>query len=174
MVQSAKGKQPFQQFVLPDYSRVNSALLRAFAREAEGNNARHSHYESGRYENIYIQRAAIPEVEPVYQHALELARRILCINDLKSGFWFNAMLPGQKTVRHNHSESDELLSAVYYVDTPPGCGDLLMHTADKVWRITPRAGSFVFFAPQLAHQVEENKSLQQRLSVAFNFAALGG
>lgn len=162
---------------MPDYASINVALSQAFAREAQGKHARHSHYELNRYENTYIERLAIPEVEPVCVQALQFAQKILSIKDLKMGFWFNAMQPGDKTARHNHTESDELLSAVYYIATPPNCGDLLIHQKDKTWRITPRAGMLVFFAPQLAHQVEENKSRQQRLSVAFNFGAadeLGG
>ena len=66
-------------------------------------------------------------------------------------------------------EEDELLSCVYYLQTPADCGDLLVHHAGGTERITPTEGQFVFFSPKLAHEVEENRSGKQRLSVAFNF-----
>jgi uncharacterized cupin superfamily protein len=85
------------------------------------------------------------------------------------GFWFNAMQPGDKTARHNHDEEDELLSCVYYITAPQNSGDLLLFDQDETLRVTPEAGKLVLFSPKLAHAVEENRSDQQRLSVAFNF-----
>lgn len=162
-------KAPFQQFELPDFVSVNAALSAAFVRQSSDPETRYSHYELNRYENIYIDQSAIPEVMPVCDYALQIARQLLSLDDLKFGFWFNAMRPGDRTARHNHTESDELLSAVYYIHAPQACGDLLIHERDKTWRIVPQAGTMLFFAPQLAHQVEENSSQQQRLSLAFNF-----
>jgi ectoine hydroxylase-related dioxygenase (phytanoyl-CoA dioxygenase family) len=85
------------------------------------------------------------------------------------GFWFNAMQPGDKTARHNHDEEDELLSCVYYITAPQQSGDLLLFDREETLRVTPEAGKLVLFSPKLAHAVDENRSDQQRLSVAFNF-----
>jgi ectoine hydroxylase-related dioxygenase (phytanoyl-CoA dioxygenase family) len=148
---------------------LNQAVLQGFQREAKGPHTCHSHYELGRYENTAIAKHAIPEIEPVYAAAMQAAREILQQNQLKCGFWFNAMQPGQKTARHNHVESDELLSCVYYISAPNNSGKLILHTADGRQSITPQDGMFVFFPPNLAHEVEENKSAEQRLSLAFNF-----
>jgi uncharacterized RmlC-like cupin family protein len=160
---------PFQQITCAQYATQNAALTKGFERETQHANAQYSHYELGRYENIYIERMAIPEIEPIYTQALQIARQRLGLNKLKIGFWFNAMQPGERTARHNHAESDELLSAVYYLVTPANSGDLVLYAADRTWRISPQAGEFIFFPPELAHEVEENRSQQLRLSVAFNF-----
>lgn len=165
---------PLYYATLMPVRSLNATLQSAFERERDGPACRRSHLENGRFENTYIRREAIPEIEPLYDAATRAAREILGIEHLKTGFWFNAMLPGERTARHNHEEDDELLSCVYYLDAPPDCGDLLVHHRDGTVRIRPQAGNFVFFSPRLAHEVEPNRSDRQRLSVAFNFGAAGG
>lgn len=160
---------PLHYAMLTDHEQVNRDLLAGFEREVTGPRTRQSHYELGRYENTYIDREAIPEIEPLCQAALEAGRQILGRDDLKLGFWFNIMQPGQRTARHNHEEDNELLSCVYYLEVAQDCGDLLVYPAGETVNITPQAGRFVFFPPKLAHAVEENRSGQRRLSVAFNF-----
>ncbi len=160
---------PVHFATLPGWNETNRVLLRALDRELSGPHVHHSHYELGRYENTYIPLPAIPEIEPVRAAATEGARTILQRERLKLGFWFNIMRPGDRTARHNHEEEDELLSCVYYLRTPPNCGDLLLYPAQGPVRITPVEGRFVFFSPKLPHAVEENRSGQQRVSVAFNF-----
>jgi len=154
---------------LSGHEQLNPRILAAFEREQGGPASHQSHFELGRFENSYIERSAIPEIEPLLQLARETAQDILQRDGLKLGFWFNAMQPGDRTARHNHEEGDELLSCVYYLRVAPGCGDLLVHHRDGARRISPKEGRFVFFSPKLAHEVEENRSQQQRLSLAFNF-----
>ncbi len=148
---------------------ITRSVLGAFDREFGGPNMHQSHLELGRLENIWITREAIPEIDPLLTLANQAARTILGRDDLRAAFWFNRMLPGERTARHNHEEGDELLSGVYYLETPPDCGDLLIYHTGGPTHIPPREGRFIFFAPRLAHAVEENRSGQRRLSVAFNF-----
>lgn len=150
-------------------SELNQQLRRAFLREHQGEHARHSHLELGRYENTYIEQDAVPEVDALVAAALSGARQILQVENLKYGFWFNAMEPGDKTARHNHDEEDELLSCVYYVTAPPDCGDLILFEPWGHMAVSPIEGHLLYFSPNLAHAVEENRSGQQRLSIAFNF-----
>lgn len=159
---------------LAGHETLNREIIAAFAREQSGPASRQSHFELGRYENSYIERLAIPEIEPLCEVAMHAAHSILGRDDLKLGFWFNEMAAGQRTARHNHEEEDELLSCVYYLRTPSGCGDLLVQHAGGVARVSPREGRFVFFPPRLAHEVEENRSGKTRLSVAFNFGPSSG
>jgi hypothetical protein len=156
-----------------NHAALDRTLIAAFDREFGGPHMRQSHLELGRYENTWIERHAIPEIEPLLDLAGEAARRILGRGDLRLGFWFNLMQPGERTARHNHEEDDELLSGVYYLETPPDCGDLVVYHPDGPTRIAPCEGRFVFFAPRLAHAVEENRSGRRRLSVAFNFGLEG-
>lgn len=160
---------PLHYATLPNHEQVNQLLLGGFQREVAGPHARQSHYELGRYENTYIDRAAVPEVEPLRDAALEAAQRILGRDDLGVGFWFNIMQPGQRTARHNHEEGNEMLSCVYYLEVAPDCGDLVVYPSTGPMHIQPQAGRFVFFSPKLVHAVEQNHSSQRRLSVAFNF-----
>jgi len=164
-----QARPPLYLGELPDHQRLNQQLIEAFAREQLGPSSRQSHFELGRFENTYIDRSAIPEIEPLIDAARQAAQSILQQDNLKLGFWFNVMAPGERTARHNHEEEDELLSCVYYLQAPAHCGDLLVHHAGGTERIRPREGRFVFFSPKLAHEVEENRSPHQRLSVAFNF-----
>jgi hypothetical protein len=159
---------------LPGFEDLNRRITAAFQRERHGPASRHSHLESGRYENTYIERDAIPEIVPLYEAVADAASTILRRESLKLGFWFNAMGPGERTARHNHEEQDELLSCVYYLQTPPACGDLLIYDRGEVIRVTPQEGRCVFFPPKLAHEVERNLSAEQRLSVAFNFGPADG
>jgi hypothetical protein len=159
---------------LPGFEDLNRRITAAFQRERHGPASRHSHLESGRYENTYIERDAIPEIVPLCEAVAHSASTILRREPLKLGFWFNAMGPGERTARHNHEEQDELLSCVYYLQTPPACGDLLIYDRGEVIRVTPQEGRCVFFPPKLAHEVERNLSGRQRLSVAFNFGPADG
>lgn len=159
---------------LNGFERLNRGIVSAFHREQGGPFSRQSHLELGRYENSYIERGAIPEIEPLCAAAKRAATEITAQADLRLGFWFNEMAPGQRTARHNHEQDDELLSCVYYLETAPECGDLLVHHPGGTIRVTPREGLFVFFSPRLAHEVEENRSDRIRLSLAFNFGPPNG
>ena len=91
------------------------------------------------------------------------------MDELQAGCWFNHMPPGAVTTLHSHDDDDELLSAVYYVSVPENSGSLVIHQHDEQHVITPVEGKFVFFAPDVAHEVSENLSTRERLSIGINF-----
>jgi len=156
---------------LPDAALINHAILKAFAGLHEADFTRRTHFFGGRYENLYLGRTRIPELVQVLAHAESCAREILGVGNrrLRSGFWLNAQGPGQSTTEHTHDEDDELLSGVYYVCAPQSSGDLVLLDGHLTVVVTPKAGMFLFFPPNLPHRVETNRSPDQRLSVAFNF-----
>lgn len=82
--------------------------------------------------------------------------------------------PGRAAIDHLHShdDNDELLSGVYYVAAPPGSGRLLIHAGGPRLAVVPEPGLFVFFPPEIPHEVEVNESQGQRLSLAMNFGPL--
>lgn len=160
---------PVHLLRLPQAAALNARLQAAFQREKTTKRARFSHHFHGRFENTYIDRAAIPELQTVSDLATAAARQITGRETLRFGFWFNEMGPGHRTSLHAHEEDDELLSCVYYIDCPPDSGRLLVHDDDAVRAIEPEAGLLVLFAPDLPHEVEVNASRETRLSVAFNF-----
>ena len=155
---------------LADIAATNAAIIGQFAKYRDSDAVRRSHFFSGRYENLYLDLEHVPAMQIVLEQATQFAKEILAVNTpLKAGFWFNLMQPGQVTQEHTHDDDDECLSGVYYIDTPADCGNLLITTPLEEVRVTPQAGQFVFFPPNIPHQVTENKSKFERLSVGMNF-----
>lgn len=149
---------------------LNKALLAGYAALANATETRSSHYFAGRYENVYISPGQLPAYAELLCIARELAADILGTQAkcLKVGGWFNAMGPGQATVMHSHDDTDEVLSAVYYVEVPPNSGDLVLMAEQRPVIVSPQVGSFVFFSPHLQHEVTENRSSGLRLSIGMN------
>jgi uncharacterized RmlC-like cupin family protein len=154
---------------LPGAESVNVALAQALEARWDAPETRRTHQVDGRFENIYIRRQDLPEVEPVLDAAESYARQILGRSDLRLGFWLNRMAPGEHTGLHSHEEDDELLSGVYYVQVPKRSGRLLLHHGGRHHALEPLAGELYFFAPSVPHAVETNQSTTVRLSIAFNF-----
>jgi len=150
-------------------AEINRALVDRFEQVRQDPGIRRTHLFDGRYENLYPPEDLLPEIRPIIESALGHARRLLGAADLRVGFWLNAMGPGESTSTHSHDDDDELLVGVYYVSAPPGSGDLVITHRGLRFRLTPEAGLFAFFAPDLVHAVEPNASGEMRLSVAFNF-----
>jgi ectoine hydroxylase-related dioxygenase (phytanoyl-CoA dioxygenase family) len=96
--------------------------------------------------------------------------------------WVNKQCPGKPLVIHDHSPA--ILAAVYYVNCPENSGDLLLvdPRGSTNWgrnpegnisnvkhvRIEPVAGKLVLFPAYILHMVEENKSSENRISIATN------
>lgn len=156
---------------LEDAHAVNRAIVQGFARWAGHPETPRTHFFGGRYENIYIGTDRIPELAQVVAAARGLAGEALGMapDALRVGFWFNAMGPGQRTLAHTHDDADELLSGVYYVEVPPESGELVIHDRHARTTVRPQAGMFVLFPPDLLHEVSENRSGRQRLSIGMNF-----
>jgi uncharacterized RmlC-like cupin family protein len=154
---------------LADAADVNRALIGAFYREKDAPDVKRTHMFAGRYENIYVAHQRLPELQPLSAFALDAATRIVRRKALHHGFWFNEMPPGHSTTLHSHEELDELLSAVYYLQCPADSGRLILHDDEAQIVVTPRPGLLVLFPPDLPHEVEQNRSRQTRLSIAFNF-----
>ncbi len=155
---------------LPQYRALNERIVKEFFRCAD-RPERQSHFFHGRYENLYIGVDCVPSLQELLDAAVVQAAAVLQLEPsrLKYGYWFNLMHPGHVTSLHSHDEDDELLSCVYYLDVPRGSGDLVLHLAEERLAITPENGMFVFFPPQLEHEVRENTSASPRLSLAINF-----
>jgi len=161
---------PLYSAYLDNFEHINPALSGGYFRHADDENINRSHFFEGRYENIYITKEIIPELNTIQNAAIEYAANILELdkNSLKSGLWFNAMAPGHTTSVHSHDDDDELLSAVYYITVPDDSGNLVLHHKHFTTRVTPAAGMFVFFPPDISHEVSRNNSTKTRLSLGIN------
>ena len=156
---------------LPDAKHINGDLWQQYQAVRDAPDLQRSHYFEGRYENIYVPEDRLPALAPVLRAARQGAQQFLGrqVDALACGFWINEMGPGHITLPHLHDEDDELVSAVYYVRVPENSGALLLGQGDNRRRIVPREGRFVFFSPQLMHEVTRNNSSAIRLSVGMNF-----
>lgn len=156
--------------VVPEAGARNARLLAQFLRHREHPAVRRSHYFGGRYENLYLPDHTVPAAADILAFAAQTAQQILpSRRPLRCGYWFNATMPGECTQAHCHDDYDEQLAAVYYVQTPPACGALILHLADEPLVIEPRAGHLVFFPPQVVHEVSTHRGTGLRLSLAMNF-----
>jgi hypothetical protein len=158
--------------LLNESAVTNSEILNIYNKLEEKDWLRRSHHFGGRYENLYLAREKIPALSVVLAQAERYAQQILNTQQsLRSGFWFNEMAPHQSTSEHDHDEDDELLSGVYYVEVPENSGDLVILDKQIPARtiVKPKAGMFVFFAPNVLHEVTENLSNQRRISIGMNF-----
>lgn len=156
---------------MPDAEGVNLLIMQAYALLREQDLLKRSHFFGGRYENLYIGRERIPAIGGVLEQAEHYAKSLLpkSNDSLRSGFWINDMGPNEVTTEHDHDEYDEMLSGVYYVKVPKDSGGLVV--VDKHCRtlVTPQAGMFVFFAPDVLHSVSKNLSGERRISIGMNF-----
>ena len=153
---------------------VNQTVLEGFNALKEEDFKTKTHLFNGRFENLYLDPEKIPGLNVIVETAMQEAAKILNldVNRLVSGFWLNAMRPGDMTTAHTHDDDDELLSCVYYISVPDDAeksGQLIITHDDEQTRITPQEGMFVFFSPATLHEVTENKTQETRLSIAFNF-----
>lgn len=165
----------FHEFTLAGPDKLNASLCDRFMELSATDRIRQSHHFAGRFENIYIEEADIPDIATVLDVVKQQAGQLLGIpvDKLKAGFWFNAMEAGHRTTLHHHDENDELLSAVYYIRVPGNSGELILHDAGKQVSIQPQAGKLVMFAPGVLHEVTANLGSGLRLSVGMNIGPAG-
>lgn len=104
-------------------------------------------------------------------------------------FWININKKNHYNKMHVHSSS--ILSGCYYAATPDQSGSIIFHNrpetsyilgvlkqigaSDTRFTVTeqafiPKAGAVLIFPGWLAHSVEENRSGEDRISIAFNLA----
>ncbi len=159
---------------MPNAAEINQQIMNSYMQLLTQDLTRRSHFFGGRYENLYLEREQIPAIAQVLEHAEVYAREILQKRGekLRSGFWINDMGPMEVTTEHNHDDYDELLSGVYYVQVPPESGELVIVDRHSRTLLTPEAGMFVFFAPDVLHSVNANNSSERRISIGMNFGPL--
>ncbi len=136
----------------------------------------------------------LPEFEPLNLRILQVCQRIAESQHfhpdlvLQHEAWININPPGASNKIHFHANCH--FSGIYYTSQrPPECGSIFVRdprvasrmltypttqptefTSDEV-RMDPEAGRMYVFPGWLEHGVEENRSDQDRVSIAFNVVA---
>ncbi len=164
-------KTLYQLGFMPGAEVLNHNILQAYLNLGEKDFFRRSHFFGGRFENLYLEKSQIPEIDLLMQQAVHYAAAHLGMpsESIRSGFWINDAYPGQRTSLHDHVEYDELLSGVYYVSVPDHSGNLILYDKDMPVEVVPQEGMFVFFSPDILHEVAVNQSEGRRISIGMNF-----
>ncbi|MCK4674602.1 MAG: 2OG-Fe(II) oxygenase [Gammaproteobacteria bacterium] len=163
----------YQKITSKNAPDINSNIETGFLQHHNDPDIRKTHLFEGRYENIYINDQHIAALKSLVNEAVKLAENFLDIKNLRAGYWFNYMPPEATTTLHTHDDDDELLSCVYYVNVPENSGNLIIYddsddNKQKI-EIKSRTGDFIFFKPDVRHEVSKNNSSEFRLSIGFNF-----
>ena len=100
-------------------------------------------------------------------------------------FWININSLENHNAPHIHHNS--VFSGVYYVKAPEECGGIIFHKSQELSylhgsytdcnnrltyseiKYTPEQGRVLIFPSWINHSVQPNKSLEDRISIAFNF-----
>lgn len=164
----------YQKISSRNASERNTGIEQGFLKHYLETEIRKTHLFEGRYENIYLDENHIPELSPLIKEAVTHAEQLLGLNNLRAGYWFNYMPPDATTTLHTHDDDDELLSAVYYVNVPENSGNLIIYDDTKnsespKIEIQSKTGDFIFFKPDVRHEVSKNNSSEHRLSIGINF-----
>ena len=147
-------------------------------------NTTFSHKINGRWENQYISIQYFPQLKKLFRSACSKGKAILekslMIPYKELGlsmdeFWFNIAAPGESTGWHDHKERSEL-SGVYYLHVPDNSGEIHFRKKDDdktfEWEIKSQTGKLILFDSNIEHSVPENKSKENRFSIAFNLFSL--
>jgi len=110
------------------------------------------------------------------------------VDKLRLFSWVNINPKGSRNYRHNHFTPEDplLFSGVYYVKVPKNSGNIVFHdprgsmihrsldmkylyvNSVPAFSVTPSAGECYYFPSWLEHDVTENQSESDRISIAFN------
>ena len=109
-------------------------------------------------------------------------------NDFKlTTSWLTSTAPGDSCSFHNHYHC--MYSGVLYIKAPKNSGNIVFDPHENYrfdlkvgeyninnshsWWIPPEKGRLIFFDSTIYHKIEENKSNEERISLAFNFIPIG-
>ena len=99
--------------------------------------------------------------------------------------WVNINKSGDYNERHTHTNTNIFLCGVYYLKVPKNSGDIKFYDPRGAWMadmpdhryfydsyqyglVTPEENTVIFFPSWLEHDVDLNKSKEDRISIAFN------
>ncbi len=181
-------------FKVPNYESLNDRLLLMI--ENERNLFPESRACAGR--EMWQSQRPVMEEEPVKEVFKSIFRASCDIAeflrwDVKNCepvckvCWANVHPTGSYHTRHIHPATIHL-SGVYYIKTPKGCGNIVFHDLARflgLWGAAPKAlepnyhnlfklsvepeeGLCVLFPGYVMHEVETNRSEDDRVGLAFN------
>lgn len=185
-----KGKEEFTHAVLEDCQRVREQDLEGQLWCRENYPAGYTSYGSQR--KLHRASPTFKRLEQkIWKHVQRFARQIDM--DLREAqldmtdCWVNVM--SREAVHPMHLHPGAVVSGTFYVRTPAGCSGLRFEDPrlEKFTSTPPKledprpanrrlvtydvaAGSVVLFESWLRHEVASNPTVEERVSVSFNYA----
>ena len=93
-----------------------------------------------------------------------------------NNYWFNINHKGSSNKLHNHNHPDNPqggLSGVFYLAVPNDSGDIIFQLESKEqFKLKSATGKLIIFPIYLDHLVEQSKSNEYRMSIAFNYDSI--
>jgi hypothetical protein len=104
-----------------------------------------------------------PVFKPLLDTIIKIAPKKFAINDV----WTNVNYPTGKNNKHTHIHAD--IAGCLYLYVPENSGEIEFESGEKFF---PTAGDVYWWDASLPHWVYENKSTENRISIAFNIKGL--
>ena len=112
----------------------------------------------------------LKEFEPLIKYITKiLNNKDLILTDI----WGNISPPFTQDYIHHHKITNQTISGVLYLNTPPNSGNIVFtnpYNINQKQNYKPKQNSLIFFPSYLPHFVEINKSQENRISIAFDFS----
>lgn len=91
------------------------------------------------------------------------------------GVWANKFPQGASTIKHQHAPGEQTISALLYLQAPPGSGQIHINVPDKTgavheWTSSLIEGSVVIFDSQLEHWTDPNGSQTPKIVLGVEVA----
>ena len=147
-----------------------------------------SNYGGWQSKQIDIHESKLETLKKVIVDSLPQLRSLSNSVSMIVEGWTNINAPGDFNVKHVHPRAD--LSGVLWIKAPKNCGNIVFETPNffekykelesytdefalktnsyMTYFFYPKEGKILIFPSSLSHQVEENKSDEDRISYSFN------
>lgn len=181
----------FSSLLATDKLSVDNLNLEMFAYEQMRMTDGRKYTNRGGWQSNFIDD--LPQVQPLIEHINQRLEQLR--NDIEfidqaflrvESMWININHPYSYNSNHIHPNS--YISGVYYVKVPENSGNLVLrHPSNLIsiftpsdvikqfnllnsskWNIEPKDGDLVMFPSWIEHEVTQNISGEDRISIAFN------
>ncbi len=194
---------PLWTFEMPDYVSTNEKLVAAVMAEMKSDPGVHYSNRGGWQSHGKLHlKAEFRQLAGFITGKLGQIGKDYGFGQASSGLrvtsmWANVNVFGNSNTVHSHQSpagmpNPLVLSGCYYVRIPNDSGVFVLEDFGRPMRylllpfqepnlvnsftvkIPPREGNLLLFPAWLEHHVEENRSSEQRISIAFNVALMSG
>ena len=178
-----------------DYLGLNNSKIEQYAYSLRGSLSGRQHSNRGGWHSDYVgEEPEMQELVSQINTRLEQLRYIYKFKsnlELKvSGMWININSPNNYNTNHTHPDS--FISGTYYVKVPKNSGSIVLKHPSVVqeihtnmflreeyfdsfdehnsitWAVQGEENKILFFPGWVEHEVTQNLSTEDRISIAFN------